>query len=463
MTSIESALVLLDLLGLSLLLRKKGQLNQAGTVLVLVASLFAAGLMIWETFRWQIYPAVLVALVLGSLALRSRPLSITGKILTVGSYFLVMGSLAACSLMPIFSLPTPSGPHAVGTYTRVWMRPEVPGAPASANQTRKIVVQFWYPAAPGQNGPIAPYRDAHAGTLLTKYMQLVKTHARTGVQVDSSQPRFPVLLFSPMWNSGRSPYAFLYEMLASNGFVVAAVEHVPDYDRDADDFETLEQMHELDARATRRALDLQFVLNRITELNSDDAGKLFTGKIDLDRVGALGHSFGGAASVEACYLDKRFKSAVNLDGADYGTVAYDGTPQPIFYFLSDGLRDVTPLLHSKNKHERENGLMEQLDRDRKVKWLHQYGGYYLRILNSLHLDFTDRPLYSRMKRFTKTSGLDPAFEEEVYDKYVLAFFEKTLNGKDEPLLSRTPSPYPSVLFFPYPSANVPDDPYSASK
>jgi predicted dienelactone hydrolase len=64
------------------------------------------------------------------------------------------------------------------------------------------------------------------------------------------QQKFPVLLFSPLWNSGRSPYAFLYEMLASHGFIVAAVEHVPDYDRDADDFETLEQMHELDTRAT---------------------------------------------------------------------------------------------------------------------------------------------------------------------------------------------------------------------
>jgi pimeloyl-ACP methyl ester carboxylesterase len=461
MTSMEIALVLLDVLSLSLLLRQNGPFNQASKVLAISSSLLGAALMYCETLRWQIYPAVLVALILGSLSLRRGPISLTGKMPTVGGYFLVMGSLAACSLMPIFSLPTPSGPHAIGTDTRVWTRSEVSGSPASANAARRIVVQLWYPAAAGQTGPIAPYRDAEAGTLLTKYMRLVKTHAKSGVQVDTSQQKFPVLLFSPLWNSGRSPYTFFYEMLASHGFIVAAVEHVPDYDRSADDFETLAQMHELDARATRRALDLQFVLDRITELNASDPGKLFTGKFDLDRVGVLGHSFGGAASVEACYLDKRFKSAVNLDGAVYGAVAYAGTPQPIFYFLSDGLRDVTPLLNSKNKDERDNGLMEQLDRDRKIKWLHQYGGYYLRIPNSLHLDFTDRPLFSRIKRFTKTSGLDPAFEEEVYDNYVLAFFERTLNGKDEPLLDRSPSPYPTVLFFSYPNANAPFDPYSA--
>jgi len=69
------------------------------------------------------------------------------------------------------SLPTPSGPHAIGTDTRVWTRQEMPGIPASENQARKIVVQFWYPAAQGAIGPVAPYRDADAGTLLSKYLQ----------------------------------------------------------------------------------------------------------------------------------------------------------------------------------------------------------------------------------------------------------------------------------------------------
>jgi len=445
------------------LLRQKGQPSLPAKILALATALVGVLLLLREAFRWQLYPALLVALVLGTLTFRSKPFSLAGKILAGGGYFLICGSLAAAWLMPVFTLPTPSGPHAIGTYTRAWTRQETPGSPVSANQARRIVVQFWYPAAPGQNGPIAPYRDPEAGTLFTKYMQLVKTHAQIGVRVDNSQQKFPVLLFSPLWNSGRSPYTFFYEMLASHGFIVAALEHVSDYPREADELESPEQMHELDVRATRRAIDLQFVLDRITELNTDDPAKLFNGKFDLDRIGVLGHSFGGAASVEACYLDKRFKSVVNMDGAVYGTVAQAGPSQPIFYFVSDGPRDLTPLLKSTNKDERDDGLMEQLDRDRKTKWLHQFGGYYLRIPKSLHLDFSDKPLYSRIKRVTKTSGLDPKMEEEVYKDYVLAFFDKTLNGKDEPLLNKMPSPYPNVLFFSYPSANAPQDPYSVSK
>jgi len=54
-------------------------------------------------------------------------------------------------------------------------------------------------------------------------------------------------------------------------------------------------MYKLDARATRRALDLQFVLDKILTSIAGDNTSLFTGRIDLTRVGALGHSFGGAA------------------------------------------------------------------------------------------------------------------------------------------------------------------------
>lgn len=463
MTPLEIAVLLLNLLALSLFLQQEGQLKLGGKIVTFGTLVLGVILLIQETYRWQIYPALVVAFVLPVLAFRAKRLPHEGKLLVAGGYFLLAGSLAACWLMPVFSLPIPSGPYAIGTDTRVWTRQETPGTLASDNQARKIVVQFWYPAAEGATGPIAPYRDADAGTLLTKYLRLVKTHARIGAQVGNSRQKFPVVLFSPLWNSGRSPYAVFYEMLASHGFIVAAVEHVPDFPRDADELESPEQMYKLDARATRRALDLQFVLDRITDLDRTDSRNLFTNRIDLTRVGAFGHSFGGAASVEACHLDKRFKSAVNLDGAVYGTIGDDGTPQPIFYFLSDGLRDVAPLLNSKNKDVHDNGLMEKLDRDRKTKWLHEYGGYYLRIPDSVHLDFTDRPLYSRIMRVTKTSGLDHKFEEEVYNNYVLAFFEKTLNGKDEPLLSKMPSPYPTVLFFAYPSSSAPYDPYSVSK
>lgn len=463
MTPLEVLLVLLDVLALSIFLKQKGRIAVSGKMLSLAAAVAAIVVLIIELPRWQIYPAVLVGIALAVILFRSTEIGLFGKLLAVCGYALVLASLAAGLLMPIFKLPAPTGPHAIGTNTRVWYRQEAADHSGAPGQSRKIVVQFWYPGAAGQGGRLAPYRDPEAGTRMTKYLQLVKTHAKLDVKLDGRQKTFPLLIFSPLWNSGRSPYAFFYEDLASHGFIVAAVEHVPDFPRAADELENMAKIGELDKLATKRALDLVFVLDRITDLNHSDPSNLLTAKVDLDRVGVLGHSFGGGASVEACYLDKRFKSAVNLDGGVYGAVGYSGTPQPIFYFLSDGMRDITPLLNSSNKDDRDNGTMEKLDRDRKIKWLHQYGGYYLRINNSLHLDFTDRPRYSRLRRITMTSQVDPNVEEEVYLKYTLAFFEQTLNGKGEPLLQTMPSPYPGVIFLRYPSADAPNDPYSLSK
>jgi len=40
------------------------------------------------------------------------------------------------------------------------------------------------------------------------------------------------------------------------------------------------------------------VLNKIEQLNSDEG--IFKTKLDLNRVGIMGWSFGGAAVVEAC-------------------------------------------------------------------------------------------------------------------------------------------------------------------
>jgi len=463
MTAIENLLIVLDIFALSLFFRANGRIGWAGKVPAAVAGAVATIVLIAELPRWQMYPAAFVGIALTFAVFRSSPLSLFGKLVVLCGYAFVLGSLVAGFLMPIFRLPTPTGPFAIGTNTRTWYRQEQPERPGAAGRSRRIIVQFWYPAAAGQDGPIAPYRDAEAGTRMTKYLRLVRTHAKLNVRPDGSREKFPLLIFSPLWNSGRSPYAFFYEELASHGFTVAAVEHVPDFPRDAAELENMESIGELNSRATKRALDLIFVLDRITELNRDDPAHLFEGKVDLDRVGVLGHSFGGASSVEACHLDKRFKAAIDLDGGLFGTADYAGTRQPVFFFVSDGVRDLAPLLNSPNKGDRDEGEIEQFDRNNKIKWLQEDGGYYLRVRDSLHLDFTDRPLYSRIRRFTKTSDLDPRLEEEIFLRYTLAFFEQTLNGRDEPLLRTTPSPYAGVIFLQYPSPHAPEDPYSLSK
>ena len=465
MTLLEISLLLVDLLALSLLISKTGQRGHVARLLVWAGLALGIVTCIVEPPRWQMYPAVLLSVTLAAYSLTG--IGTSGKfrwLVALFGYSALAASMVLGLLLPVFSLPIPDGPFEIGTDVRVWMRTELAtGSLTTSPEPRRLIVQLWYPAQPGQKGKTAQYRDADSGTPLTKYLQLVSTHAKIGVQVARSQQKFPVLLFSPLWNSGRSPYTFFYEMLASHGFIVAAIEHPLDYPNVDFEIVSRKDTQPLDARLAKRVSDVGFVLDQLKKMNSADAGELFAGKLDLDRVGIVGHSFGGSTAAESCLLDQRFKAGLSLDGNLYGTVA-DGSPtQPFFFMESDGPSDLGPLLSSKDADRKLWAELEQLDRSRKINWLQQRGGYFLQIRGSIHMDYSDHPFFSPIKRLSATSHVDPATERQVIGAYLLAFFEKYLNGRDEPILEKSPSSFSQAKFFHYPSPDAPENPFASGR
>ena len=64
-------------------------------------------------------------------------------------------------------------------------------------------------------------------------------------------------------------------------------------------------------------------------------GWALAGRIDLDRLGALGHSFGGNAALEWCRNDGRCLAAANLDGALWTEVARLGLNRPVLQVLAE--------------------------------------------------------------------------------------------------------------------------------
>ena len=56
-------------------------------------------------------------------------------------------------------------------------------------------------------------------------------------------------------------------------------------------------------------------MDELTRANlAGSPGLPFAGHLDLSRVGAFGHSFGGMAAAHACELDRRFEACLNEDG-----------------------------------------------------------------------------------------------------------------------------------------------------
>jgi hypothetical protein len=96
------------------------------------------------------------------------------------------------------------------------------------------------------------------------------------------------------------------------------------------------------------AQDNSFVLDKLIELNQESDFFLSKRFDFVKGVGLAGHSFGGCAAVNSCYIDKRFCCALNFDGQVFGACSLQDIKRPymrIGQYLSK-YAALTPLAYS---------------------------------------------------------------------------------------------------------------------
>jgi dienelactone hydrolase len=143
---------------------------------------------------------------------------------------------------------------------------------------------------------------------------------------------------------------FLIGDLASNGYVVAAVNHTyhadfvefPDgrvalgqgFGLDGDGVISPAEADLLADAQVLWATDQQFVVDQLLAL-SQQPGGAFENRLDLARLAAAGYSFGGAAAFEAASRDARITAVVDLDGTLWPT-GDPGIAVPFLWVQSGG-------------------------------------------------------------------------------------------------------------------------------
>ena len=188
------------------------------------------------------------------------------------------------------------GPYAPGVMVRTFTKPsEADGSP------RALETLIWYPA-PAGSGPIDPTERAVIDAPL-----------------DADGGPYPVVMFS----HGSCGYArqslFLTPLLASHGFVVVSVPHPGNQIFDFPQCGTPAAQ----ARSFQeRPADLGFVLDRMLALGSSP-GSAFVGALDADRIGMMGHSFGGMDTYRVAGVDPRYRVAVPMAPAVFGEPALE--------------------------------------------------------------------------------------------------------------------------------------------
>ena len=263
-------------------------------------------------------------------------------------------------------------------------------------------------------------------------IRTIRTHAYPDAPILHGEKKFPVLLLEPGFGMLPFFYTTLIEDLVSHGYIVAGT--IPTYYTHYNVFSNGRVVDTFISTHTNAHLpdwtgDMIFTLNQLEKLNTDTESQ-FHERLDFMRVGAFGHSFGGAASVQVAKDDPRVRAALDFDGTLAGDVVDSGLLKPFLMFDH-------PHLGESNYH-RDAVVF----RDAKP-------AYRLTLAGSEHGFSQDWGLLPFIPASAKRAGLgtiDPARALTVTKAYVEAFFGEYLEGKKSPLLN-CPSPdYREITF-----------------
>lgn len=393
--------------------------------------------------RWQLVPvyalgSVVVGwrLVVGlrsSMPQRRRP----QWVLAFGLVVVLLAGATAAAL-PVPTWPAPTGPLAVGTTS--WALTDTSRDDPYRDGPRRLAAEAWYPTeATGDRAPWVSDAGAFSRQVAPsvglppfalRHLELTRQHAL--LDVPALVGDWPVVVYSHGWTGFRSVQSDLAEHLASNGFVVLALDHasgaavtlppgedaipllpraLPDEDEVAPTIyaeasELLEQTF---------AEDVAFLLDQVAA--SAVPAPLAGLDLATDRVGLTGHSTGGGAMYRLCLIDDRCAALVGMDPW------VEPVPDDL---LDDGL--AVPFVSLRS------GEWQGNDNDGVLRAFHERSAGVeglLAIPGSGHSDVTLQPFLTPLAPFIGLRGdVDAGTLHDAVGAVVLDHLDRHLRGGD---------------------------------
>lgn len=331
---------------------------------------------------------------------------------------------------------------------------------------RKIIISIFYSTKINRENKFSKYIDLYH----PKEDILIEKFKMFGIDDDyvrqitskvipnapfSSEIKHPVVIFSPGFGIERDMTTLTIDSLLEAGYIVVTVGHVFDSMFTIFPDGTVNEQHKdvglidkTDFKGyqkfiTIRSDDISFVINELTKLNQHD--EIFKNKLDMNKLGVMGHSLGGTTVLEAAYQDKRIKAGILLDG---GLCDLDLTER-----LHNNNYLNTPFLNFRQEYSTYESMSNKFINDLKAQFdensdelnnemtafkeissryvkgqkdLYQYlTGFksFIKLKGAEHMNFTDIPVILN-KNIDTTVKL-----YEIINKVNLIFFNEFLLGK----------------------------------
>lgn len=364
----------------------------------------------------------------------------------------VMGYLACANipfLLGLFAspmsaeetaLPDPEkpGPYPVGVTTVLFV--DHARTDPATNGPRSLLTEIWYPAADETRDlPKNQLLDFFLNNKTPEFMLLFQLAFQTDVVKADAQYKntavrdarirdgvFPLILFSHGNGGLRMQNAFWCEHLASHGYIVVAPDHTGNCAvtfisgkmvlfQDTDDGRK--------QSSAERPRDLSFLIDTMDRLNKGDDSR-FRGRVDLEHIGAAGHSFGGYTCTWIANQEPRVDAVALMAGAAEERTNYD-RPVMLLIATEDDTLGLEKVAHLRRYYDESKGPHYSVE-------FKNAGHYSFTEMYQLKPDWGDG--VGQGKRIANGEpitylGMDTAYP--LINGYTTAFFGKYVKGMDE--------------------------------
>lgn len=353
--------------------------------------------------------------------------------------------------------PIPTGPYAVGT-----MRMELHDVSRkeiysdNPDDIRKVVVNFFYPThkfLQEKQNYLSDKIDAFTFLVaqhyampqwLIKKMFTIKTNAYTNAPLAKNITQYPIVLFSHgLLGMPSDMYISLLENLASNGYIIVAIDHpyfnfLTRYNdgtiASSAGLQTQFQQMSIDEQKKFQSKainiykdDIQFILDQLILFN-EDQNTVFYHKLDLNVIGVMGHSAGGTAAIELCRIDHRIKACIDLDGWYDHIIGNTPIEQPLLLMFGSKSIEITEpttkYLKRKQLSRDEYYAREEKIAEHRKTLCNSLTCEMITIANASHEDFGDEVFLKWPLR--RRSAPDAYWLIQTINNHCLQFFKKYL-------------------------------------
>ncbi|XP_075717077.1 platelet-activating factor acetylhydrolase isoform X2 [Rhinoderma darwinii] len=369
--------------------------------------------------------------------------------------------MGSYSSVQFCGIPQGRGPHTVGCTDLM-----------SDHTVQGSFLRLYYPCVNSEEYEEAvwiPRREYYLGLadtlklnrtvvdfILSYYFGSVKCPAKLNAPFKPGE-RYPFVIFSHGLGAFRTLYSAFCIGLASQGFVVAAVEHRDesasatfylrerspadncgkDEERDtleevwlynkspkpgADEFPLRYEQIQKRADECLRALELMLNVNAGKPVTNALPSKFdwlrLKDSIDVQKVAVVGHSFGAATAIKALGRDSRFRCAVALDAWMFPLreEMFSTIHQPVIFINSEKFQWVDNVL-----------VMKKMDSSRVERKM-------ITIKGSVHQSFPDFTFltgYLIGKIFKLKGEIDPYVGMDIIVNVTLAFLQRHLGLQND--------------------------------